>query len=302
MPSARSYVNGDFRVVIRNDGLKIRVGEGLPHLPESIDLKITNHCSGAPCAKWCHERSNPSGQHGDLDFIKDLISQMIRGTEIAIGGGNTASHPYLREIVEHANNCGVIPNITINEFHAENFMDRFSDLEVGGIGLSLSVRPNSDVISRAVSLWGNRLVFHIINTVNHQDTAMWLSKIWDNPILILGYKEWGNGRVRNLSDVRAYQDLYEVILNKSAHVCFDTLGIKDFIKNAPWMIPDGIVKNLQDDPHYMGEEGQFSMYVDAVKKECAISSISSDRVGAQNLTLKDMWDVVRCYKELDKRS
>ena len=71
-----SYKNGNCKVSIYDDGTKVREydGEPSPVHPESMDIKITNYCSGSEdqsnlLCKWCHERSNLQGKHAEFSAL-----------------------------------------------------------------------------------------------------------------------------------------------------------------------------------------------------------------------------------------
>ena len=89
------YQNGNVLVTILKDGTKIREYEDTPFIvhPESLDVKITNKCN-LNCA-YCHEMSNNDGEHADLEELKNVLSVLPSGVEIAIGGGNPLQHPDL---------------------------------------------------------------------------------------------------------------------------------------------------------------------------------------------------------------
>jgi molybdenum cofactor biosynthesis enzyme MoaA len=70
-----------------NDGTKIRITEDeefSADFPESVDMKITDHCD-IGCA-MCHERSGKNGKHADLNA--EFLDTLRPFTEIAIGGGS----------------------------------------------------------------------------------------------------------------------------------------------------------------------------------------------------------------------
>ena len=82
-----SYQNGNVKVIILNDGTKIREFEDAPNIVhmESIDVKISNYCDlGCP---FCHEESTTSGKHADLERLKLILEELPAGIELAIGGG-----------------------------------------------------------------------------------------------------------------------------------------------------------------------------------------------------------------------
>ena len=72
------YKNGNYSVVIGDDGTKIRETEYddfIPEFAENCDCKITDKCDGG--CKWCYEGCTPSGKHGnilDAKFLNFRIS------------------------------------------------------------------------------------------------------------------------------------------------------------------------------------------------------------------------------------
>ena len=202
MELLNKYNNGNVSVSIYDDGTLIREyeGEPLPEFPSSMDIKITNYCNGAFC-QFCHEKSNPNGKHGDLNKLLEVISVLPGGAECAIGGGNALSHPDLIPFLQTLKDRGIIANITINEKHILEYNNLILDLInndlVKGIGISYSDKsylPNIVPIIKA----SNNIVFHLIMGLNKVDDIDTLESFCAEQnkkckILILGYKQFGNG-------------------------------------------------------------------------------------------------------------
>lgn len=122
------YKNGNYNVLIYEDGTKIRCQnndeEFISSFPENIDIKITNRCS-QNCL-MCHENSNIDGLHGDIlnaDFIKTLHPY----TELAIGGGDPMEHPHLEQFLLILKGLNIIPNITV---HQNSFMKNKDKIKI----------------------------------------------------------------------------------------------------------------------------------------------------------------------------
>ena len=83
------YKNGNTKVIILEDGTKIRSYEGVPSpiFPESIDCKLTNFCD-LDCA-FCHENSTTEGKHADLEKLKEILDPLPPGIELACLSGDT---------------------------------------------------------------------------------------------------------------------------------------------------------------------------------------------------------------------
>jgi hypothetical protein len=266
-----TYSNGGYQVSMYADGTKIRelVGTEAPRLQEQCDLKITDWCD-AGCA-WCHEGSTTKGVHADLDRTFDLFSCMPAGTEVAIGGGDPLSHPDFVRFVRALRAQGLVPSVTVNGRHFARHLPVLKRLtsegSLFGVGFSYHDRlPRWDY---------EHLVVHLIAGIH-------LPEVLDEAehpykVLLLGYKQFGRGK--KLFDVRPskvqdtieswYRELFWVA--QEHHISFDNLAI-DQLK--PQRL---FAKRENYDRQWMGPEGEFSMYVDAVTQTYALSSYSYER-------------------------
>ncbi len=278
--------NGGTQVRLYSDGTKIRriTNPAVPPvLPEQMDLKITDWCD-AGCA-WCHEGSTTRGQHAEVEPMLALLSTLPAGTEIAIGGGDPLSHPQFAHIVRSMRTMGLVPSVTVNGRHLERHLDLLKTLtaekSVFGVGVSFYEKlPEWDY---------EHLVVHMIAGV---DDPTILDGVPKRKILVLGYKHHGRG-IKWASGQREI-NVQQGVLNwkralfwlaKQHHISFDTLAITQLSPQR--LFKDPAVYSRQ----FMGEEGAYSMYVDAVKQQCAVSSYSNARSDWSNM--KDMFDWVR---------
>jgi hypothetical protein len=287
-PRLASYRNGGYQVDIYADGTKVRteVDASLPPvLPEQMDLKLTDYCT-AGCA-WCHEKSTPKGVHGDVDKALGLLKVLPPGVEVAIGGGDPLSHPEFERFVRGIRAYGLIPSVTVNGRHFEQHRPLLEQLtsegQLFGVGVSYSK-------GHGLPQWDYpHMVLHLIAGVDHPsvlDEAKQRMKV-----LLLGYKRFGRGaklfevRSKEVQDTLAawYRELFVVAQNH--HLSFDNLAIEQ-------LKPERLFKNTDAyRSQYMGPEGQFSMYVDAVTQTFALSSYSPDRFSWSDM--RDMFAQVR---------
>lgn len=280
------YSNGNTRVSLFPDGTKVREWEGLaqPDFPESIDLKITDFCD-AGC-HFCHEMSTTRGLHAPVERVVDILSGMLPGSEVAIGGGNPLSHPDLSLILRRARDCGLIPNLTINAAHADASRIAVARVYTGGIGIShvLSALP------AVASVADSNTVLHLIAGVHRPWDLFRAHHAGVRKFLILGYKRFGFGvkvdearLVRRLAEWRYW--LRTLLSMPDAVVSFDNLGLEQLALSA-------VVPAVVWDASYMGEDGEFTFYVDAVRDEFAISS-TSQRKARRGLSIREMFKHVR---------
>ena len=111
----------------------------------------------------------------------------------------------------------------------------------------------------------------------------------DLKILILGYKEFRRGKDYYSPEVEQLKrDTLNFLPNMVGHfkvISFDNLALqqldcKRLLTSEEWQ------------KFYMGNDGHFTMYIDAVNKEFARSSISTLRYKLTD-DIKEMFDTVR---------
>ena len=287
------YQNGNYKVTIYSDGTKVRQNELdnlTPSFPESFDLKITNKCDNH--CKFCHERSTPDGIHGNLTL--PFFDGIHSGTEIAIGGGNPLLHPQLSWFLEKMKLKGVICNLTVNEMDLYKKSDVIEyyirNKFIHGIGVSPIII--SERFIQAIKPLGNNVVIHLINGIHTQsDFEMLQNK--GLKILILGFKNWGLGQtylLKNSDDVIANQSWVnnnlKDLTKKFKLISFDNLALKQLD-----------VKSLMSEEEwvkfYMGDDGDYTMYIDLVKSQYALNSTSPNRSAIGDKTIFEMFSDVK---------
>ena len=294
-PVLHTYTNGNCAVTLYGDGTKVREYEGEPDPmhPESMDIKITNRCQHN-CA-FCHEKSTPEGAHADIAKLLEVLEPLPAGVEVALGGGNVFEHPDLMHLLLKLQTQGLVANMTVNLedafIHAQE-LHHFQGL--GQIhGLGVSVPPFSKGTYPKPLFANGNVVFHLIAGVNYVTDVQALQKLcaeWGIPckVLVLGYKNWGRGKAYHqghkasvTSCLKEWKTgLGTLFTAKRLTLSFDNLALKQ-LNVVIYLTPK------QWAEFYMGDDGQFTMYVDAVKQEFAMSSISTGRVPFAKSTLLD---------------
>ena len=288
--------NGNYTITMFSDGTKVRFCKEdtyVPTKPESMDLKITNKCDRN--CMWCHEASSSSGEHGDimnLPFIKTLNPY----TEIAIGGGNPLEHPDLEQFLIMCKEHNLICNMTVNQYHFERYFDSIKELVdnelIYGLGISL-MEPTPEFIELVKEI--PNAVIHVIAGIVSRPQ---LRRMYDQnlKLLILGYKHFRKGKTFYKSSVdrgalidtriNKISSMLPEIIEKFKVVSFDNLAIKQLDVKS-------IVPEEDLDHFYMGDDGNFTMYVDAVKREYAVSSTSDKRYPFTSECIETMFSKVR---------
>lgn len=286
-----AYRNGNYDVTILEDGTKIRDYDESPFpvFPESIDLKITDYCD-AGC-EWCHEQSTKAGKHAFQEVIFDLVMGLPPGVEIAIGGGNPLAHPDLVKILDVIKGLGLIANLTVNAVHISRYKHLINMLREHKLirGLGISYHPN--FAWKIENIMDENSVIHYIAGVHDIHDAIRLKK----KVLVLGYKQFGFGKGFYSPEVEQSLQKWKFwiqTLMMNNHVSFDNLaleqlGVQNFITEEAW------------ERNFMGDDGQFTMYIDAVKQEFAISS-TSDRIKLNNSSAKEAFNKLQLILQWQK--
>lgn len=296
------YKNGNYKVTIYENGTKIRetfdenVTEFVPVKPECMDVKITN-CCDRNC-KMCHEDSKIDGEHGEVLGLK-FWDSLLPYTEIALGGGNPLSHPDLVTLLLKLKKLKLIPNMTVNQVH---FMEnkefiRFLCNEKLIYGLGVSLTDANDAFIKEIQKFPNAVI-HIINGIVTKEE---LEKLANKnlKVLILGYKTFRRGEkyfeINHDKVVELKSMLYDYLpkmLNKFKVVSFDNLALEQL--NVRRLLTEEEWNNF-----YMGNDGNYTMYIDLVKQNFAMSSVSTERFDLLD-DIEPMFNKVRGVASLNE--
>jgi organic radical activating enzyme len=278
------YVNGNVTVTVHENGTKVREWEGEQHVdyPESCDLKVTQYCDLDSVCVFCHEMSNKQGKHGDLDLILKIWENQLPGTELAIGGGNPLAHPDIDQFLHTMSSRGIIPNLTVNSLHMKRHAKQLQELQKTKsiYGLGISYRGEKYLDSLPEDLDYSNTVFHMILGLDAYKDAKaiidWSKKRKVEPkILLLGYKQFGNGVKHYSEDLQKRINRWKAYLallmqQDGLTLSFDNLAIKQldlekFMTPEEWQLL------------YQGPDQTHTFYVDAIEKTVAGTSTSSER-------------------------
>lgn len=291
--------NGNYYYKILEDGTKIRYCENpIPEYPESIDVKVTNQCdAGCP---YCHENSLPAGKIFDVNYATNLLKTLPRSVELAIGGGNPLTVEQDLVYLFHHVHC--IINMTLNARHLSNYSTDRCWVTALGVSYDPAYKPLIEqFINENKYLW-KRAVIHCIAGVHTPDdikNALQLSP----RVLILGYKnlrrgeDYKNNHPEIEQNLAILRDRLDILLWDGEKfpvnteygervIAFDNLALEQlkisrFYDKKHW------------DTKFMGKDGEFSMYLDLVEKQYAISSTSLTKYDIEDKSVKQMFAHVR---------
>lgn len=287
------YKNGNYTVALLNDGSKIRYNNEdklIPDRPESMDICISTYCRIG--CQFCYEGCSTDGKHADIMNMK-FIDTLKPYTEIALNG-NEPLHPDLIPFLLKCKELKLVPSLTVNQYTFEANYDMLKKLSddrlIYGLGVSLQ-HVTEEFIRLAKQL--PNLVIHVVNGIVNMNDLYMLSGN-ELKILILGYKDRGRGKafkgknensVKNLSETMKDM-LPKIIDNKWFKVVsFDNLAIEQ-------LDVKGIMSDDEWSRFYMGDDGGYTFYIDAVNEKFAESSVSDRRYPLLN-DIQDMFAIIK---------
>ena len=278
--------------------------------PENIDVKISNHCSIG--CEFCHEGCTKGGSFIFVDYLTtSFLNSLNPGTELAVGGGALSEMGNtLWLFLRKAKESMVFANITINalellntefflklflhirtsygvnntneikfqrflQLHPEIFNRLEGEIAEGLInGIGISYNSNETARKRMLLLkqaFHENVVIHTIYGITKKEDYDWLVENGFK-ILVLGYKNFGRGEeyFKNFnktieSNMRDFDKNFSYYLKAAKYISFDCLAteqvkLKSKIPNDTW------------EARYMGNDGNFTMYVDLVNHKFGTSS------------------------------
>nr|DAG97218.1 MAG TPA: Radical SAM superfamily [Crassvirales sp.] len=275
----QSYTNGNYNVKIYSDGTKIRMTKEdkfIPEFPESIDMKITDYCEvGCP---MCHENSSIKGKHANFNY--KFLDTLKEGTEIALGGGNALSHPNLKKILEKLNSKNIIYNMTIHNSIKE--FDLLISLLykklIHGLGISANnpkeFRNVENILNILIKngISTDNIVLHVIEGIVNYKDLIEFKDILPDKLLILGNKLFGRGIEYNHKNGLWLNEKRKMLVNNIDQI-FRTFKVVATDNLAIETLE--LRKRLDEytfNSYYMGDEGEFTMYIDLVEGKYAKNS------------------------------
>lgn len=266
-----AYKNGSYTVMILDDGTKIRYNKlniYKPNRVESMDIKITNKCDMG-CV-MCHENSTPTGEEANL-INNPIINSIPPYTELAIGGGNPLSHPYLVEFLKYCKTKNLIANITVNKQHFLKDYTYIKSLFVDALVSSIGVSVFDITEEEIEKIKSVNSVCHVIIGVTPMEVMYQLANK-NVKLLVLGYKTFRRGADYykiNSNFIDTMQKTWaEFISNAIKYkfysvLSFDNLAIKQLHLKEKFSQEEWDSFFMGDD----GIDGEFSsasMYIDLV--------------------------------------
>lgn len=270
--------NNDHMVVMVGNKLKYRIGENeaskKSSFPELMDLKITELCPFG--CKFCYQSSTLQGSHADYDKVINIINQAaeLGVMEIAFGGGEPSLHPQFNKIMNHTRSLGIKANVTTKNLNINTD-------SVTGIAFSVSSYPEyckySDHIKANQDKYWNvaQVGYHIVAGSMPKREIFEILDDRPDHVTLLGFKNVGFGAKFKSHD---FSGLVGEVSKRYKGI---NIGIDTSLANQNDC-------SMLDPKTFYTTEGQFSMYVDAVKNTYGPSSYHEDHM-KEMTTLAQAW-------------
>lgn len=280
MKELGNYKNGNYTVTIYDDGTKVRETNDdkfIPNFAECIDVNLSYKCNVG--CKFCYLNCNPKGKEADLKSENTLkfLDSLKPYTEIALNLNNYEMKG-LKYFLTEAKKRNIIANVTVNIkiIDLDYLLDLKKDNLIHGIGVSISDFNNLDkeLILRLSKI--DDIVFHLVAGIVTASDMIKLSEIADLKVLILGYKNIGKGEtlLKNnfniINNINLIKNNINGLKNFFKVMSFDNLAVKQLNLKETF-------KDIFDD-YYMGDDGQFTYYIDLVYNTFSKSSLDKDVV------------------------
>ena len=294
IPSVSCYLaikNGNYMVYLFSDGTKVRETEEddfIPDFSENTDVCLTKKCSQG-CV-FCYEGCTKDGEHGKINY--HFLDTLHAGTEVALNG-NDMDHPQLDELLHKLKDKGVYANITVSKNQFIQNFDKIVEYQKNELlyGIGISANSFDDDFIKMIEKVKNAVIHTIagICTVNEY------KKLFGHyvKVLVLGYKNRGRG-IEYLE--KNNKDIYDNIQDLNNHLAeiaknvvvlsFDNLAIEQ-LQNIHNVVGDDW------DTFYMGDDGNYTFYIDLVAGTFAKNSCINERFPIEDKSMDDMFNFIR---------
>nr|DAV67803.1 MAG TPA: hypothetical protein [Caudoviricetes sp.] len=291
------YQNGNALISIEKDGTRIIEFKDKLQLkyPLNVDIRVSTQCSFGQksdgshgvCA-FCHESAKVNGTECNYEELKSKLEDLPQGIELAIGCNNMTVG-LKNFIIWCSFNKKYICNVTINQGHISKNWGLIETLINQGYikGLGISYRSFLKWSVPQSILDYQNTIFHIIAGIDDIDDVKELANKGVRKILILGEKDFGynKGKVDlNSRKHKHWRWFLPDLFNMFEVVSFDNLALEQ-------LKPERFLSKSDFETF---NQGEHSLYINAVDGYYAPSSRSSENVNWNDISLTDY------FKQLEK--
>lgn len=285
-----SYANGNSLISLFTDGSRTIEFEDELKLkaPTQVDIRVSTSCSFAEtvCKEFCHESAVTKGVDCDYDKLKQVVSELLKGTELAIGCNRFTTE--LFSFCQWCTNEGYICNLTINQGHIKRdqklLQEAINQKIIFGLGVSYRSTLPWNVPDFILNY--EHTVFHIISGMDDFKDVEKLSEKGVSKVLLLGEKSFGNNKGKVDLNSLSHKQWYwwvSKLFNKFKVVAFDNLGLEQL----------NIKRFFTEDNWSTFYQNENSLYIDAANGVFRPSSRSEEYVNWRKVSIIDYFNAVR---------
>ena len=293
------YQNGNYMVYLFDDGTKVRETEGddfIPAFSENTDVCLTKKCCNLGPdgiinnCKFCYEGCTPNGKHGRIDY--HFLDTLHAGTEVALNG-NDMDHPQLDELLHKLKEKGVFANITVSKNQFLRNYEKIIDYQKKELlyGIGISANSFDDEFIKMLEGVKNSVVHTIAGICTFEEYKKLFGHLVK--VLVLGYKNRGRGveyLKKNNSDIydniQELNDNLQEVAKNVLVLSFDNLAIEQ-LQNIHAVVGEDW------DTFYMGDDGNYTFYIDLVAGTFAKNSCIDERFPIGDKSMDDMFNFIR---------
>jgi len=290
MEHIAQYRNGNADIELYKDGTRIIQFEDKLQLdyPLNIDIRVSTKCSngynpktGKSVCAFCHESARVDGKECDYEQLKEKLTGLPKGIELAIGGNEITVG--LWNFLRWSKHQGYVCNVTVNQINIKSKIIRYL-IEIGLInGLGISYRKDYPLNINEYFINHPNVALHVIAGIDDVDDVIATPF---KKVLVLGYKNFGFGIDYHTEEVdkniqRWYWWIKKLIDAKDV-VSFDNLALEQL----------NIKRFLTPEKWDEFNQGEHSFYINAVDGYFAPSSRSGEKTDWNEMTIPEYFKLI----------
>lgn len=238
----------------------------------------------------CYEGCTKDGLHGRVDY--PFIDTLHAGTELAING-NDMDHPQLDEFLHKLQEKGIITNVTVNKAQFLANREMIMKYQKEGLlhGIGISANSFDEDFIKVIEETPNSVIHTIAGICTLENYKRLFGR--RVKVLVLGYKTRGRGveyKEKLGADIQKNIDEVNNSLKEIAEnvivLSFDNLAIEQ-LSNVR------TVAGKDWETIYMGDDGNYTFYIDLVAGTFAKNSCIDERFPIGDKSMDEMFNFIR---------
>lgn len=272
--------NGNATITYQEDGTRIIEYDGDLRLqyPLNIDIKVSSKCSlgfnpktNTAFCDFCHESNRTDGTECDYEQLKEVLTPLPGGLELAIGSNNLTDN--LITFLKWAKEKGFFCNITINQAHLKRDLLKLKYCIENKLVLGIGVSYRKELkwsIPEEILNYPNT-IFHVIMGIDSIKDIEMLTERGVRKVLVLGEKDFGFNLNKVNLESKEHKLWYwrmPILHQKFDIVSYDNLALEQL----------NLRRLFKEEGWNKFNQGEHSFYIDAVEKVFKPSSRSHGKI------------------------